>query len=311
MAAAFECLRLANVFGMPSETTIQALLMINLTIANDANPSMAWSLLGTTAQNAQSIGLHVNIHTSPEWDAAIHPLWSAIWFLESSLSLAFGRRPCSFVAGCDRQNLYILPDMTFPTFCSWTGAIHKLKLNWQLEEAGDMRGGHVPLSTMTKYLESLANLEDMPPYGTRSNTRPSTIHRRIEQLVSLIHINHLKAEILRVGALSARIDRAIRIDCLDKMMQSMSGLISAYCALKPLSATMANSWPILYATISAALLLSGISRRTNADTSHLIRNLIRLLSDGDDVDGSDDSFMKIGCKAYADSLKVLRHLSEN
>lgn len=201
--------------------------------------------------------------------------------------------------------------MTFPTFCSWTGAIHKLKLNWQLEEADDMRGGHVPLSTMTKYLDSLANLEDMPPYGTRSNTRPSTIHRRIEQLVSLIHINHLKAEILRVGALSARIDRAIRIDYLDKMMQSMRGLISAYCALKPLSTTMANSWPILYATISAALLLSGISQRTNADTSHLIRNLIQLLSDGDDVDGSDDSSMQIGCKAYADSLKVLRHLSEN
>ena len=46
VAAAFECLRLANLFGMPSEATIQALLMIELAIANDTNPGMAWSLIG-------------------------------------------------------------------------------------------------------------------------------------------------------------------------------------------------------------------------------------------------------------------------
>ncbi|OAA70119.1 hypothetical protein LEL_09935 [Akanthomyces lecanii RCEF 1005] len=287
---------------MPSEATIQALLMIELAIANDANP-------GTTAQNAQSIGLHLNMNRSLEWDAAIHPLWSAIWFLDSSLSLAFGRRPSSFVAGLDQHNLHIVSGVTFPTFCAWTGAIHKLKLNWQLEQTGDVKASDVPPSIVFRYLQSLANLETIPPYGPRSNTKPSTFHRKIEQLVSLIHINHVKAEILRVAALSSAVRPASRREHFDEMMQSLSGLISAYCTLKPLSVTMANSWPILYATISSALLLAGICYSLGEETPLVVKKLVGVLCE--DVEEDGDHGRAMGPAAYADGLRVLRHLSEN
>lgn len=310
VAAAFECLRLANLFGTPSEATIQTLLMIELTIANDGNPGMAWSLLGTTSQNAQSIGLHANIHTSPEWDAAIHPLWSAIWFLESSLSLAFGRRPSSFVANPDLHKLHVGHGVTFPTFCSWTGGIHKLKLNWQLEQLHDMRPSDIPPSIITSYLQSLENLEIIPPYGPRSNTKASTIHRRIEQLVSLIHINHLKSEILRIGALSSAVEPATRKEYFDDMNQSLDKLIAAYCTLKPLSATMANSWPILYPTICAALLVSGLSQIVKARVPDAVKHLIRALSDDHTFDSSDEDSMRVGRALYADGLKALQHLAE-
>lgn len=284
--------------------------MIELTIANDGNPGMAWSLLATTSQNAQSIGLHANIHTSPEWDAAIHPLWSAIWFLESSLSLAFGRRPSSFVANPDLHQLHIGHGVTFPTFCSWTGAIHKLKLNWQLEQLHDMRPSDIPPSTIASYLQSLANLEIIPPYGPRSNTKASTIHRRIEQLVSLIYINHFKVEILRMGALSSAVESAIRKEYFDDMKQSLDGLIAAYCTLKPLSSTMANSWPILYATICAALLTTGISHTMGTGIPDDVQKLIATLSDNDAFDTSDEGSMRVGRALYADSLEALQHLSE-
>ena len=284
--------------------------MIELTIANDGNPGMAWSLLGTTAQNAQSIGLHANIHTSPEWNAAVHPLWSAIWFLESSLSLAFGRRPCSFVGNADRHKLHIAHGMIFPTFCSWTGAIHKLKLSWQLEQLDETGTCDTPPSIIGSYLQSLANLEIIPPYGPKSNTKASTIHRRIEQVVSLIHINQFKAEILRIGALSSAIEPAIRKGYFDEMKQCLGDLITAYCTLRPLSATMANSWPILSATVCAALLLSGINHALNSGISDAVQKLIRVLSVDNVVDCSDNESMGISGTAYANSLKALRHLSE-
>lgn len=249
------------------------------------------------------------MNKSLEWDAAIHPLWSAIWFLDSSLSLAFGRRPSSFVAGTDQHNLHIVHGVTFPTFCSWTGAIHKLKLNWQLGQIDDVRASDIPPARVSRYLQSLANLEIIPPYGPRSNTRPSTIHRRIEQLVSLIHINHVKAEILRVGALSLAIDAASRKELFTEMMRSLSGLLTAYCTLKPLSATMASSWPILYATISAALLLSGINYSLREESPAVVKKLIVVL--GEDVDEGDDHCKTVCRNAYADALKVLRYLSEN
>ncbi|TQV95343.1 fungal specific transcription factordomain-containing protein [Cordyceps javanica] len=311
VAAAFECLRLANLFGMPSEATIQALLMIELVIANDANPGMAWSLIGTTAQNAQSIGLHVNMNDSTEWCAAIHPLWSAIWFLDSSLSLAFGRRPSSFVAGLDRQDLHIVHGVTFPTFCSWTGAIHKLKLNWQLEPLHELGAGDdVPSSTTARYLQSLANLEVIPPYGPRSGTKPSTIHRRVEQLVSLIHINHCRAEILRVSALSCALGAARRAEHLEDMMRSLDDLVAAYCTLKPLSATMTNSWPILYATMSAALILAGIRSALGEPPPPVVARLVGVLSK-DVVDEAGDHAKTMGRNAYADGLRVLRHLTRS
>lgn len=284
--------------------------MIELTIANDANPGMAWSLLGTTAQNAQSIGLHVNIKTGSEWDAAIQPLWSAVWFLDSSLSLAFGRRPSSFVAGLDQGSVHIVHGSKFPTFCSWTGAIHKLKLNWQLEQRDDVRISDIPPPTISCYLQSLARLEIIPPYGPMSNTKPSAIHERIEQLVSLIHIAHFKAEICRVAALSFAIEPISRIQHFDEMMRSFSQVITAYSTLKPLSVTMAHSWPILYATVSSALLLSGISYILKLKVSPVVQKLIKVLNE-DLANDSNDYTKTIGQTAYADSLRVLQHLSDD
>lgn len=46
VAGAFDCLRLANHYGMPSVQTLQALLMITTVIANDSNPGMARAILG-------------------------------------------------------------------------------------------------------------------------------------------------------------------------------------------------------------------------------------------------------------------------
>ncbi|KAJ3484817.1 hypothetical protein NLG97_g6965 [Lecanicillium saksenae] len=311
VAGAFECLRLANLFGMPSEATIQAQLLIQLTIANDANPGMAWSLLGTTSQNAQSIGLHLNITTSIEWDAAIHPLWSAVWFLDSSLSLAFGRRPSSFVAGLDQRALHIGHSgcTTFPTFCSWTGAIHKLKLQWQLEQLDDVRASDLPISTTLRYLQSLVNLELIPPYGPKSQTKARTIHQRIEQLVSLIHIRHFKAEIHRVAALCCVMEAGRRIEHLESMIQSLKELTAAYCTLKPLSVTMANSWPILSATVSSALLLSGIHYTLERSMPPEIIKLIQIL----DRENTGHDYGAAGLRhpAYTDSLAALQYLSTN
>lgn len=296
---------------MPSETTIQAQLLIQLSIANDANPGMAWSLLGTTAQNAQSIGLHLNITTSMEWDAAIHPLWSAVWFLDSSLSLAFGRRPSSFVAGLDQRTLHIARGggTTFPTFCSWTGAIHKLKLHWQLEQLDNVRASDVPISIISCYLQSLANLELIPPYGPRSQTKAQAIHQRIEQLVSLIHIRHFKAEIHRIAALSSAVEASHRLQHFQNMMRSFTELISAYCTLKPLSVTMANSWPILSATVSSALVLFGIHCTLSTSIPPVLAKLIQILDKEDGGDGNNPA--RLRHLAYTDSLATLQHLSRN
>lgn len=264
-----------------------------------------------------------------EWNAAIHPLWfapttlfltticsdillcrSALWFLDSSLSLAFDRRPSSFAAGIDRRNIHVVRGSTYPTFCSWTGAIHKLKLAWQLEQVDDEHPGQVPPPRIVEYLTSLACLESMPPYGQMSHTKPSTIHRRIEQLVSRIHISHFKAEVLRSAALSSTFSSAYRQAHFNDMLRALSDVITAYCTLKPLSATMANSWPILYAAISAALLFSGIHVVLRKNIPPEVEKLIKVLGEADDADVGDDDGMRIGRTAYADSLEALRCLAE-
>ncbi|KXT13883.1 hypothetical protein AC579_2641 [Pseudocercospora musae] len=70
VACAFECLRLANLYGCPSTEVIQTLLLIASTIANDCNPGVALSLLGLITQQARSLGLHV-----PQTSGEVHPLW--------------------------------------------------------------------------------------------------------------------------------------------------------------------------------------------------------------------------------------------
>lgn len=52
MAGAFECLRLAHHYGIPTLATIQTSLMILFTIANDSNPGVASAVLGKCAPQA-------------------------------------------------------------------------------------------------------------------------------------------------------------------------------------------------------------------------------------------------------------------
>lgn len=72
---------------------------------------------------------------------------------------------------------------------------------------------------------------------------------------------------------------------------------------------MANSWPILYAAISAALLLSGLHAVLDEKIPRQVEKLIQILAEANDVDADEDGGMRIGRTAYADSLEGLRYLA--
>ena len=111
VVCAFECLRLANLYVLPSVSdrclrdvfstdkmilkivqchadrvdlsiqveVVQCITMVLLTLANDCNPGVANDLLGIVAQQAQSLGLHMQVKQKSPTDGSprdeVHPLW--------------------------------------------------------------------------------------------------------------------------------------------------------------------------------------------------------------------------------------------
>ncbi|KAF7190612.1 Multidrug resistance regulator 1 [Pseudocercospora fuligena] len=242
VACAFECLRLANLYGCPSTEVIQTLLLIASTIANDCNPGVALTLLGLITQQARSLGLHV-----PQTSGVVHPLWKAIMSLESTLSLAFDRPPVSSLPNSTSTSAG-----TISTFHDSMHDLHALIFTFQNTTTNSQ-----PNSSTIK--TTISNLDTLTK---RTSTLPTstTIQSRLEYLFQKTHSSNFHATLLRHLSLDPTTPSCERKLAYESMLIHLRTIITSFLELRNLLSPLAlTSWSILHCTMSSACILAALS----------------------------------------------------
>ncbi|EME81199.1 uncharacterized protein MYCFIDRAFT_77113, partial [Pseudocercospora fijiensis CIRAD86] len=233
VACAFECLRLANLYGCPSTEVIQALLLIASTIANDCNPGVALSLVGLVTQQARSLGLHVPQTSISQGQGEVHPLWKAIMSLESTLSLAF-----------DRPSVSNLPNPSSPiprtpsTFHNLMHDLHAQIVSFQTTTTNS-QPDPTTLKTNITRLETLTK---------RTSTLPTTtIQTRLESLFQKIHSSNFHSTLLRHLTLDPTTPSTERKASHTSMVKHLRTVIHSFLELRNLLSPLAlTSWSLLH-----------------------------------------------------------------
>ncbi|KAK6382767.1 hypothetical protein LTS17_003436 [Exophiala oligosperma] len=319
VAGAFECLRLAHHYGIPTLATIQTSLMILFTIANDSNPGVASAVLASTSQQAQSLGLHVGGRGSQlAATTTIHPLWSMIMFFDYEFSSAFGRIPVVFLPNgdCDIDLPLEQQHHTSPvTFWEFTLDLLRLKQSWQTVRMRHESPADAEPEIVSRTLRQVAALEEAASRGrlTRSQ-QAGAIDMKVEQLMATIYVDSFRAEVLCCSSLSGSVDPALRQLHLDDMRGHLQQVLRALIALKQLSpTTVTTPWTLHHCVTSSALILAAFdcALGSTRDSRALLKRFILSYSSGirgDNIMNNEDDLSS--STPYSDAVCALEYIIE-
>ncbi|OQV05000.1 Fungal Zn2-Cys6 binuclear cluster domain-containing protein [Cladophialophora immunda] len=326
VAGAFECLRLAHHYGIPSLVTIQTLLMIQFAIANDSNPGVALGVLGngprtavkfilqrltlyeaSTSQQAQSLGLHVGKADNRLTARTIHPIWSMIMFFDYELSSAFGRIPVSFLPTGNGLDLPLhqlgTPPMTFSEFMI---ELLRLKQSWQMAWMHVRSPADTEPEIISRILERVAALEGSTSSGRLTQPQAGPVNMKLEQLMSTIYLNSFRAEILRCSSLSRLVNPELRQRHFCNMRKHIQQALQSLITLKQLSPTVVTSWTLLHCTMSSAMILAAFDCALGIRDSRTLLQRFTLCYSS----APRDNESNVSSTPWSDAVRALEYVLE-
>jgi hypothetical protein len=193
--------------------------------------------------------------------------------LDSSFCLAYDRRPMSFL----RAGYNTVEHRTERSFHDIIHDLQALRLDWQTTSSMEP-DRLLETETLDRYLNALAIIENHAVEAMGTPQQATQIPARIEQLVYELHVSYLKAQVLRLSALSSSLPIPSRLKSFEQMKTSLRNVVSSFMTLKQLSAVPNVAWDVQQAVMSSALILAGLDRALETKApQELLEKLARIL----------------------------------
>ena len=224
-------------------------------------------------------------------------------FVDSVLSIAFDRRPVSFlpVGYCifkDPSNT------TSSSFHERMYAIHALKLAWQKASAEDPTS-ICKIHAIEPYINALEDIDQATQPTISKSSTQSSIQERLEYLMYRLYVCCFRSKLARSACLSRCPSDNHRRIFFESMTFNLKEVINAFLSLKQLSPVATISWDTLHRTMTSALVLTSVEVVLGAgDSRELLRKLIRSLSPSSERDS--ETFDLI-VAPYSHGLETLQY----
>ena len=196
--------------------------------------------------------------------------------LDSTFSLAFDRRPMSFLGNGNSIKRANPPD-TPRSFTNLMYDLQELRLDWQTLSSKEpdklLQSG-----VLDHYFNTAEEIQRLAEETIGVSQQAITIPGRVEQLFYNIHMSCFQAHIYRFASLSHSIPMPRRLRSFEAMKENLRNVIESFVTLKQLSPIPNVAWDIQQATLSSALLLAGIDRALETpESTELLQKLSRSL----------------------------------
>ena len=196
--------------------------------------------------------------------------------LDSTFSLAFDRRPMSFLGKGNSIKSANSPDRP-RSFTNLMYDLQELRLDWQILSSKEP-DKLLQAGVLDHYFNTAEEIQRLAEETIGVSQQATTISARVQQLFYNIHMSCFQAHIYRFASLSHSIPRPRRLRSFEAMKENLRSVIKDFVALKQLSPIPNVAWDIQQATISSALLLAGIDRALEmTESTELLQRLSRIL----------------------------------